>query len=52
MKTSFTLDELKKAAETYDEHMGEWPENKHEGQSFYEWLIDVNECDWFLELFK
>ena len=52
MKTTFTLDELKKVTEKYDESIGQWPENKFEGQSFYEWVITVNGCDWFLELFK
>lgn len=52
MKTDFTLEELKKVTEKYDEIMGRWQENKYEGASFYDWLVTVNGCDWFLELFK
>lgn len=51
-KTTFTLDELKKVTAKYDERMGRYPESRYEGQSFYEWLIVVNECDWFLDIFK
>jgi valyl-tRNA synthetase len=52
MKTAFTLEELKKIIKHYDELMGRFQENEYEGQAFYDWLIDVNECDWFLEILK
>jgi hypothetical protein len=52
MKNYFTLEELKKATEKYDEIMGRYPESKYEGNEFYDWLITVNDCDWFMEIFK
>jgi hypothetical protein len=52
MKTTFTLDELKKVTAKYDEIIGRYPENAYEGQEFYDWLITVNGCDWFLDIFK
>jgi hypothetical protein len=52
MKITYTLEELNKIVKHYDETIGRWPENKYEGQAFYEWLIDVNECEWFMEIFK
>jgi hypothetical protein len=52
MKTSYTLEELKKATEKYDEIMGRYPESKYEGNEFYDWLVTVNDCEWFMEIFK
>jgi hypothetical protein len=52
MKTNFTLEELKKAVEKYDEIIGMYPESQWEGEAFYEWLVDVNDCEWFMEIFK
>jgi hypothetical protein len=52
MKTAFTLKELKKITELYDECVCRYPENEYEGKAFYDWLIAVKECDWFLEIFN